>query len=1243
MRILHIRFKNLNSLVGEWDIDLTHPAFLSDGIFAITGPTGAGKTTILDAICLALYGRTPRLIRVTKSENEIMSRQTGECFAEVTFETDAGRFRCHWSQWRARKRPNGDLQPPRHEISDAVSGRVLESNIRGVAGQVEAATGMDFDRFTRSMLLAQGGFAAFLQAAPDQRAPILEQLTGTEIYSALSMRVHERVVEERKHLETLEAELAGIHLLDEEEERRLNADLTAHIAKASELAGQSERTQQALLWLDGIRRLQTELAALEEQRRSVLDRIEAFRPDHHRLERANKALELAGEFAGIASLRKAHAQDARQREACRNALPACETALQQAETAFNAAEVERGRCRTVREQGFTITRAVRDIDIKRQEKDAALATLRRELADRDAAFANARSRLDELNRQYETARAALANVLDDLRRTDADRGLVENLSALRTRFGLLHKQEQARREKERFAAEAASRLREADKGHADLSAAQEQRRQELARLEQAAERHRRTLETLLDGQDVSAWHARRMEATMRCGLLDKAEEAFREAAASRETLRELARQRETLVRHEAENTQRLQILQNETRRLDAERERLEAALSDLNRRQAFEEARRHLYDGEPCPLCGATEHPFVRDTPPPDPDGTKEALDAVKVRQKQTAEKLSAVQADLSGRLREREWLAERHAKETDALAGHEERARNALERLTPDALPAPREQTGQASNPADGLSAIQTWREANGAALQRAERVLQQAEQADKAFRSAKTDLDAAREASARLELDLQTAAHRKEAAEREIERAESERLDVSEQYAALRQAALEAVRPYGADVPEQAEPKDWAESLLRTLTDRRDQWLAREKRRETLQSAITEQELGRQHLAAQLRERDAERARLRETGRALTAERDALLRDRRERLGDGNPEAEERRLDALVADAEKRLETVRRTVETARQRLAGEKSTLDALDRGMAERLAQLAPLEEDFRLRLFASGFADETDYREATLPEEARNALLQREQALLTERTELEARLKDKAGQLAAERERQVTDRPREELDETLAELRDAFRAEQEAVGSLRQKLRDNQMVKLAHRERTEAVEAQRRECRRWNDLHDLIGSADGKKYRNFVQVLTFEIMIEHANRQLRRMTDRYLLLRDADQPLELDVIDNYQAGEIRSTKNLSGGESFIVSLALALGLSQMASKTVRVDSLFLDEGFGTLDEDTLDTALDTLAGLHRDGKLIGVISHVQALKERIGTQIQVSPGTGGRSVISGPGCSRVSGN
>ena len=145
------------------------------------------------------------------------------------------------------------------------------------------------------------------------------------------------------------------------------------------------------------------------------------------------------------------------------------------------------------------------------------------------------------------------------------------------------------------------------------------------------------------------------------------------------------------------------------------------------------------------------------------------------------------------------------------------------------------------------------------------------------------------------------------------------------------------------------------------------------------------------------------------------------------------------------------------------------------------------------------------------------------------------------------------------------------------------------------------------------------------------------------MISYANHQLTRLSDRYLLSRDTDEPLELKVIDNYQAGQIRSTKNLSGGESFLVSLSLALGLSGMSSRNIRVDSLFLDEGFGTLDEETLETALSTLASLRQEGKMIGVISHVGAMKERINTKITVEPIREGKSIISGPGCKRISEN
>ncbi|MBT8421112.1 MAG: hypothetical protein KJO08_09655, partial [Gammaproteobacteria bacterium] len=313
--------------------------------------------------------------------------------------------------------------------------------------------------------------------------------------------------------------------------------------------------------------------------------------------------------------------------------------------------------------------------------------------------------------------------------------------------------------------------------------------------------------------------------------------------------------------------------------------------------------------------------------------------------------------------------------------------------------------------------------------------------------------------------------------------------------------------------------------------------------------------------------------------------------------------------------------------------------RSGIEGLGKSIAARDIQLQSAENGFLVRLGELGFADEDNFRATRLPEDERGKLAHQAQRLANENTELNAKARDTTRSLETERRKQLTEQPRDEIDRATAILLAEQKMLQQEMGATRQKLDDNEDLKHRQQERVQAIDAQKRECSRWDLLHELIGSADGKKYRNFAQGLTFEMMVGHANRQLRKMTDRYLLIRDRMRPLELDVIDNYQADEIRSTKNLSGGESFIVSLALALGLSHMASKNVRVDSLFLDEGFGTLDEDTLDTAIETLAGLRQDGKLIGVISHVPTLKERIATQIQVTPRTGGRSTITGPGCGR----
>ena len=291
MRILELRFRNLNSLAGEWRIDFTHPEYESAGIFAIVGPTGSGKTTILDALCLALYGQTPRLGKITKTTNELMTRHTAECFAEVTFESSEGKFRCHWSQRRAKKKPDGELQQSEHEITDLATGRVLESKIKEVLGKVQECTGMNFEQFTRSILLAQGGFAAFLGAKPDERAPILEQITGTGVYTEISKRVHDRTARERVQLETLQGELGSIRILTEEERTDLDKEREEKQRGSTIIAGRKTGLEKAIGWLKQIEKLDEELILLDNSWKDLNTRKEESLPELSLLRKARAAKE----------------------------------------------------------------------------------------------------------------------------------------------------------------------------------------------------------------------------------------------------------------------------------------------------------------------------------------------------------------------------------------------------------------------------------------------------------------------------------------------------------------------------------------------------------------------------------------------------------------------------------------------------------------------------------------------------------------------------------------------------------------------------------------------------------------------------------------------------------------------------------------------------------------------------------------------------------------------------------------
>ncbi len=1222
MRILAVRFRNLNSLFGEWHIDFTRPEYLSDGIFAITGPTGAGKTTVLDAVCLGLYGRTPRLDKVTKGSNEIMSRQAGDCYAEVTFETQKGRYRCHWSQHRARKRPAGELQPARHEVADAASGAVLETGISQVASFIVHVTGMDFERFTRSMLLAQGGFAAFLEAPPDARAPILEQITGTEIYSRISMRVHARRSAERDELERLQAELQGIRVLSTDEEGELRTSLGEKQLHETQRSEQIEGLRRALAWCENIEALERGIAELEGLAKDLGKRAAEFAPQGKRLARSRRALSLEGDYREVAGLRELQLKETQELEDLHSTQPVRDKAREAALNRRQAAEKGLDQARKILRHEAELIRKVRDLDTRLDEQ-------KRQLQERETTRAKTEQQLARYQAAIEQTSQTLQKAEDDLRAVQVsqaqharDAALMTTLTAIERGFASLSDMEArlvtADKAGAAAAAEAenaAARCRALEDEHAKAREAFEQVQEACAGLADKAAR-------ILKGRDLTHWRReaegqweREHQLQQTLEIIARLEHTSSEIEEQEQRLAASLTGHQTLLAEISTCGEKKALLEGTTAAMEKQ-----AAL--LHRIRDLEEERQRLIDGQPCPLCGALDHPYARgNIPEPDQaeSGLKDARAALG-RLTDNLGMLEARRAGMAAEIRHAEQAlddkrAAREADEVQLTAG--------LRKLKLAGEPENRaRKIGEALAHTQGVIKEISSLIADSEALTRQEKAVHEGR-------------EKAREILEGSAGSLQEARHRLDTAGREQARLTREAQALAREADRARLAALRDVEPFGirelgADIG----------TILKDLTARRDAWKAGlevqaslEVRIHDLQTGLTRDRALLEKLEGDLKEQLGDLDKLKVQHTLLNTERFRLYADK-------NTDQEELRLTQSVDQALRTYETEREAHAKLEQELSVLKERAASLEGRTLKRSAGLDQADQRLKAKLLKAGFEDEGDYLCARIPEEEHENLTRQEQALISEKTQLEARRRDKQATLEANLQKQLTDLPPETLREELLAAEADLKQTRTDIGGLLAVLKENAGHQERLQERITAVAAQKDSCAQWDDLHQLIGSADGKKFRNFAQGLTFEMLIAHANRQLCRMSDRYLLIHDATRPLELNVIDNYQAGEIRSTKNLSGGEGFIVSLALALGLSQMASRKVRVDSLFLDEGFGTLDEDALEDALETLAGLRQDGKLIGVISHVSALKERIGTQIQVIPQTGGRSTLAGPGCLRI---
>lgn len=1245
MRILKLRFANLNSLTGEWEIDFTHPAYADEGIFAITGATGAGKSTILDAICLALYGATPRLGDITKGKNDLMSRQTLDCFSEVIFATTAGSYRCHWSQKKAKK--TGTLQSPKHEIAeyhnDDSDGKLLEEKATRTKALVENITGMDFDRFTRAMLLAQGSFSAFLQASSDERSPILEQITGTEIYSEISKKVHEMTRQAHDELKSLTDRLSGMSVLSHEEEQSLIAEKAELLAKIQQHKAQIATLEEDKRWRNNLNDYQNQVNQYNTENEQLNAQIIAFAPQKSRLQKALKALQIAGDISQLTYLQQQLSKQQTDLNQYQQALPTAQSQLQLAEqqllekhqrlqTSENAWQTAQPLFNQVRELDTTIHHQRGQW----QEASEFSQQLQHQIAQKQADIGEQNVVLQRLNHEQQTCQTAKQNIphAEQLAQTLAIlRPLQDNLQELDGQCQTLN---------------------------------EEQR--QLSQHQQQTEQHRQQLdEQLLQlTQQLNAQHLEQRNLEQQLNEISHGQavgelrQQFERRWQSQNTLANA----QTAVQEWQHNVSNFQQYLADSQTLDDTLISLDNALTDSEREQQhvkekltllerqlqllakiedLTQERDKLINGEPCPLCGATSHPYATHEPRP-PSDSEQAFEQAKLNLETLNQQINALNLQKNTAHYQQQQLEQQRqqlAQRNQVLASQLHSQLNPFEPLRQLLADLIDLQTSEQS--------IDTPLHSFTQALQQFS-TQHQHDVADLQQRLANFDqLQQQQHASQQRLSELTQRYHELESEQKllhlNVENRQMRLGDIQHQLTILtsKQASehqkIEQLFVPFANVQHLTNNLSLGEkitvlkNLLEQYQQLEDQLQQLSEQIHYSQHTLASLTADEQNLRQNLAQWQSKQQNLSQTLHNLTNKRQELF-------GEKNVENEDSRLVNAKQQAFEAWRVSEQTVQHQRHQLQDLEQQLERTQKTLAELGEQHRQSQHTVDERLTALGFADIADYHASNLPDTEREALQQQADQLNERQQQNLSLLNQAKNEIQKLLEQPRTDLPIAQIESLLAEQNQAMSEQSQLLGGINARLSDNDNLKTSQSALVNKIEQKTQHASEWKALHELIGSSDGKKFRNFAQGLTFNIMISHANEQLKKMSDRYLLLADKEQPLMLNVMDNYQGGDIRTSKNLSGGESFIISLALALGLSNMASHRMQVDSLFLDEGFGTLDDEALDVALDTLTNLQQSGKLIGVISHIQALKDRISRQIQVIPQSGGVSKIVGVGIKKL---
>ncbi|MHC2611337.1 AAA family ATPase [Bradyrhizobium diazoefficiens] len=1190
MRILAIRGESLASLGAPFEIDLAAEPLAGSGLFAITGETGAGKSTILDALCLALYGEYPR-VSVGRRENApdpsgeaisihdgraILRRGAGSGYAEVDFVgQDGERYRVRWEANRARGRANGRLQNEQRSLYRLDDGSAVATGKTQVREAVGRRTDLTFDQFRRTVLLAQGEFDAFLLAAESERAELLEKITGTEIYAAISVRVHDGTDARRRSVEQLERRRDDIGLLDDEARQAL---LDEQSQLASTIAQKGAERDQHNERLDHFKRVaaaRSDLARAEAQAVAAHAAREAAADEYQSL----AELDLGEPLRPLAG----DLQNARRTAA-------------KAQTRLDGLLIAREEAQKLHSESTTQLADAVTANGAAEEVLKNFGPLWNEAERLDAELAAARTEFNDTLEKSQQAEATLREKADALATIDETLG--QTSESYRTTAAQLKSR--------------SDRVLLADRlGDAmDL----------LAKRGALQQEHAAARVTAAGAEETATLSQNEITA-----LLEKlTEDRERKDGLSRETLAA-----------QAVSTAKSQIVEAEADQLRDRTARAEIVpIAELADEAVSSEAihlRSLLAPNLACPVCGSTDHPHLAH-----PSTLNEIAARLRRRREEldtaltaTGQRLDAATRALSaGEARQAETnrgidVARGQVLAANSAFGEQWSSLNDLctkAGIEGNAPPVLDDQA--ASKLAALISVAIAERSAIASPLASARRL--------------RTEIDSLQRKHDALGEVIETTARSIDQRRSNFHAAQLKATEYTVQAAGLAERLISISReitPFLAAAGLAVDHLDVDPAgVSLTLSTVATEYAA-------LREQVGQLEMTLQRLAP---ERAAADASLRHAQAQVTAA--ALLLDQR-RLAEG----EKARARAELLDGEAtashraRITEACQTTREALARARETKSTTDAAFQAAGARCDEAAAGLETAKGRNALAEKAFNAACMDIARPPDQVAALIATDPALsgaLRVRIREIDRGVNDAGTAVLTRQNdlnralegfnETTDV--EELAAVVATLGTEIGDMQQLTGGLAATLARDDEARRAAANLSAQIETAKAELVIWHAVDDAIGSASGDRFRRFVQGITLDHMVQLANDHLHALTPRYRLARGAASDLTLHIIDRDMGDEVRGTRSLSGGERFLVSLALALALSGLEGRSSFVDTLFIDEGFGSLDAETLDLAVDALETLQGRGQKVGVITHVAAMIERIAVQVRVEKRGAGRSEI-----------